>query len=393
MAEETIKTDMDVIGEESEVEESAAPAQEEPPEEEEEEKEEEEEEKEEKEEEEDDEEKEVKILLDRPSVKEIRTKYPDLFKDFPSLREAFFREREFTALFPTVEDAKEAFENNEAYDQLSDSAFQGDPGPLMESLSRSDKRAHDTFAMAFLPDLYKRDQEVYGAVITPLFENLVKTLYKSTDENLKNSAINLAQYLWGEHGESVASGKKTLSSSVQLSKEQAALKASREEQVAQKFQQTYNEVSSELQVQLRALVMKDFDPNQVFSKLVRNQLANETVRRIFKQLESDEAHKAVMGARWKRARSNGYSESDKSKIISTFLARARTLVPATREKVRKAALGKVNGKEADDKSLPVHKTVEHPREARGGKPPGGSRVPAPKVDYRKMSDLDILKME
>jgi len=84
---------------------------EEVPEEKEEEKKEEEKKEEAKEEEEEEEEEELELGPRRPSFKEIKEKYPDFFKTFPELREAFFRESEYTKIFPTVEDAKEALED------------------------------------------------------------------------------------------------------------------------------------------------------------------------------------------------------------------------------------------------------------------------------------------
>src|ERR1017187_4858994 len=35
------------------------------------------------------------VPFDRPSISEIRAKYPDFFKDFPALKESYFREIKF----------------------------------------------------------------------------------------------------------------------------------------------------------------------------------------------------------------------------------------------------------------------------------------------------------
>src|SRR6516225_9215499 len=55
----------------------------------------------------------VKIPFYRPPISAIKEKYPNFFKDFPELKESYFREMRFTELFPTVEDAKEAVSENE----------------------------------------------------------------------------------------------------------------------------------------------------------------------------------------------------------------------------------------------------------------------------------------
>src|SRR5437763_300329 len=57
---------------------------------------------------EEEEEEEEHGIVGRPTFKDIKAKYPNLFKDFPDLRDMVFRERDYSELFPTVEDAKEA---------------------------------------------------------------------------------------------------------------------------------------------------------------------------------------------------------------------------------------------------------------------------------------------
>src|SRR6188508_1980225 len=42
--------------------------------------------------------------------KEILAKYPKLFKDFPYLEKAYYREQQFTEINPTIEDARVASE-------------------------------------------------------------------------------------------------------------------------------------------------------------------------------------------------------------------------------------------------------------------------------------------
>src|SRR5438445_13483185 len=54
-------------------------------------------------------EKDAKIPFDRPTIKAIKAEFPEFFNKFPELKESYLREIEFTKIFPTVEDAKEAF--------------------------------------------------------------------------------------------------------------------------------------------------------------------------------------------------------------------------------------------------------------------------------------------
>jgi hypothetical protein len=157
--------------------------------------------------------------------------------------------------------------------------------------------------------------------------------------------------------------------------------------VAKQFQESLTAVTSDIDKNLELMILKDFDPNKVFSKFMRRQLAQEVSKRIKNQLQSDNGHMTVMAARWKRAKDNGYTSDDKSKIVSTFLARAKSLIAPTSEKVRSLALGKAK-KSSDEK---VKRLLPDKREVNGGRV--SSTKSTDKLDYRKLSDMDILALD
>lgn len=336
-----------------------------------------------------DDDKKPQIPFDRPTVKAIKAEFPEFFTKFPTLKDAYFREIEFTKLFPTIEEAKESFEDNQAFSTLSDAALAGDPTPILESIDKTDSKAFQLFATSFLPALFKRNQETYQEAITPIFEGLIRQMYKSSDDNIKNSGLNIAKFIFGDdHAEDIAKGTKTFSKLTQLTEDQKKTKTENDERVAKGFTDAYNHVESQINLGLKTLILRDFDPNKAFSKFMRNQLADEVVKRIKKQLESDTAHGAVMGARWKRAKSTGYNNDEKSKIVATFLARAKSLIPNTSERVRSLALGKhVENSEKRTRQLAPVK-----RELNGGRPSSG-KTPSEKRDYKKMSDMEILALD
>src|SRR6266568_166087 len=341
--------------------------------------------------EESDEEKEIEtkdIPYGRPTIREIKKEFPEFFTKFPELKEAIFREIEYTKLFPTVEDAKSAFTENEAFSVMSESALNGDSGPILESLEKTDKKALQAFSFSFLPNLYKRSQETYYDVVTPLFENMLRQAYKSNDENLKNSSLNIFQYLFGDKGDSeaVLKGEKTLSKNLNITEEQKKLQENRDAETSNRFRQTAENVSSEVQRFMKSLVLKDFDPDKVFTPFLRNQLAEEVVKRIDNALSNDNGHKIIMSARWKHAKQSNYSDDEKSKLISTYLARAKSLIGPIREKVRSQALGKAE-KQSENKRKQISESVHKDKSGVGM--PANGKPSKEKPDYRKMSDIDI----
>ena len=328
------------------------------------------------------------IAFERPTVKALKEAYPDIFKKFPSLKDSYFREIEFTRIFPSVEDAREAVQENEAFSGLSDSALEGDPSPLLESLEKTDKKAFEVFNLSYLPTLYKRDQQMYQAVVLPVIENLFRSAYKSSNEDTRKAAVELAKFIFDDDGEAIAQGKKTLSKVKDVLDEQKKVRDARDQNISKQFQTAYGDVSAKIGKNLESMILKDFDPNKAYSPFVRKQLAAKVAERIFKQLESDEGHKSVMANRWKKAKQNGYTNEDRSKIVSTFLARAKSLIPSTSEKVRSLA----NGRSKEDRT-PARRPPEARRENLGGRPPSRSNGAPDKAAMRKMTDLQILEMD
>ena len=94
-----------------------------------------------------------------------------------------------------------------------------------------------------------------------------------------------------------------------------------------------------------------------------------------------------MNSRWKRARLNGYTEADKASIITTFLARAKSILPTIKNKIVKSALG-IQSSASKEREDRIVKVTPVRKENNGG--PSSSSNGKAKLDYRKMSDLEIL---
>jgi len=341
------------------------------------------------------EEKPPRLLFDRPTFREIREKYPDFFKDFPELRDAFFREQEFTKFFPTVEDAKDAAQDVEAFRVLRDSVLEGDPKPLMDSIEEVDEKSLEKFSLAFLPTLYRRDSALYMKAITPILENVVRSMHsqgvKSKDEDLMNAALHSSLFLFDT--EDVATGKRTtVEPKKEPSEEAKQLAEERKSREMERYKAFYSAVDTDISRSLRAMILKGFDPDEVFTPFLKRKCVEEVLDRIGAALEADSGHMAVMKSRWAAAGRNRYSEDEKAKITSAYLARAKSLLPSIREKVRREALDSTS-KEARKTGERSETQAEKGEKVSVGeaKRKSGTSLDAKKLDWRKYSDLDILE--
>src|SRR5687767_11360934 len=73
--------------------------------------------------------------------KDILKKYPTLFKDFPYLEKAYYREQQFTQVFPTIEEAKEASVKAGVLNNFENDLLKGNTVTILKGVKQQDELA------------------------------------------------------------------------------------------------------------------------------------------------------------------------------------------------------------------------------------------------------------
>lgn len=335
--------------------------------------------------------------FDRPSLKAINEAYPDFFKKFPSMRDMYFREAEYSKLFPTIDDAKEANENNTAFMNLREDVFNGTGEKLLSAIKTQNPQSLYSFAGRLLGTLVKVDQNSFWAAANPLIEDISRSMYRKGmqegNESLANSAKYLANYFFGDPD--IAEGKKTTIPR-ETTQETDVSREKREWEDAKQFE-FRGGVEKDLRTQLNDIIVgadpktgkTRIDPDELLTPFIKNTIIEKVIAEIGSTLQADKSHLNYMDSLWTRAKQNGRTDTDKSRIISAYLARARALAPSLRSKYVSEALGKrVRG---ENQKRVKMSSVEDRMPANGRVSSSGGRGYNPKsIDYRKTSDYDIL---
>ena len=334
--------------------------------------------------------------FERPSLRTINEAYPDFFKKFPAMRDMYFREAEYSKIFPTVEDAKEANENNSAFQNIRQDLFTGDGSRLLNAVKNQDPKALQRFAGSFLTTLLKVDNDSFWRAANPLVEDIARGMMQKgmyeQNESLQNAARYLSHYFFGNI--EVAEGKKT---TLQQEQPQSDVSKERETWENQKQMEFRGTIERDLRGQLNDAILgadprtgrSKLDPNDVLSPFIRQTIIERVIADIGSTLQSDSNHIRYMDSLWDRARTNGRTDNDKDKIIQAYMSRARALAPQLRSKYVSEALGR-RVRQASDKirvseSIPG-RTPNVGRTSRNG----SANVNPKSIDYRKTSDYDIL---
>ena len=304
-------------------------------------------------------------LVAPPSRKEILTKYPTLFKEFPHLERAFYREQKYAELLPTIEDAQIAAEKSELLDQYEQEILQGSTKSMLDAVKQGDSEAFAKVVDNYLPVLYQVDQPAYyhtiGNVIKHTIISMVRDGKEQSNDELSGAAAVLNQYIFGTT---------QFTHPQRLSKDEISNEANeKEEKIHEKerafLEKQYNTVSENLSTRvdnvLKASVDKAIDPNESMTEYVKKNATREVLQGLEDLLDKDTRFRSIYDKLWEKAFENDFDRESMDKIKSAYLSKAKTVLPDLIRKARNEALRESKSySSSDDRDrrgpLPVGKT-------------------------------------
>ena len=112
--------------------------------------------------------------------REILAKYPKLFKDFPYLEKAYYREQQFTEVFPTINDARVSAEKARILDGVEQRVMSGDITTVLQAAKQEDNDAFLKIADNYLPALRQVDQQAYFHVLGNVIKDTIITMVRES---------------------------------------------------------------------------------------------------------------------------------------------------------------------------------------------------------------------
>lgn len=303
---------------------------------------------------------EDKLELTTPtSRREILKKYPKLFKDFPYLETAYYREQEFTKLLPTIKDAKEAVEKSKTLDNFEADLTGGNTETILKAVKENNPKAFNKIVDDYLMTLARVDERSYHHVLGNTIKHTILTMLQeakaSNIEALEQAAVILNQFVFG-------SSKFTQPSKLSAddvddkddSKEREI--EEREKSFAKReFEKVNSELSARVNKAYKLTIEAKIDPKDSMSEYVKKTATREALEELESLIGKDTRFKVLVDKLWERAFKEGFSETSIRRIRSAFVSKAQTLLPSVIQKARNAALkgmGKRVIEDKDDDSRP-----------------------------------------
>ena len=337
-----------------------------------------------------DEEAELKASGEPQLVKEIEKKYPKLFKEFKSLRHTILRDGAFSQVFTTPREAAESAQLNEDYREFEQEILAGNNTKVLKAIADTSGEGYKRFVTSFLPSLQETDQNLYTQVTYPVVADVLRRVYETGvargDKNLVNSSQHIASLIWPSHKGKIpelTTGPEK--KNPELEERERRLQE-KEKQLEQRDTQAFvGSIKGTSHRVLRKSIEKGLDPNNALSPFLKNSVVEKTMTEVQEMLNEDQRFNLVMQRTFDRARRSGFTNEYKTRMVGTFIGRAKQLIGPIRRRYLLAALGKAEKGEGSDKP-PVRRAVGE------GSAAGGRErtMKAAEIDFESSSDLDIL---
>lgn len=298
---------------------------------------------------------------------EILKAYPDLFKKFPYLEKAYYREQAYTELLPTIDDAKEAIEARDSLRKFESDLLSGDTLSVLQVVKKTDEAAFAKIVDNYLPALAKVDQNAYfhilGNINKAVIRNMVQEADRTKNDELKSAAVILNQFIFG--GSEYTPPAK-FSKEPDTNPEADQLKKEREDFKREKLTSVASDLQTRTDNSINNTIVNHIDPKGVMTEYVRRNAIREAKSMLEEVLAQDSRFNVHKDKLWEKAIESNFSPLSTKAIQTAYLGKAKAYLPSIIAKARNEAL-KGQGKRES--------TTEEREEKKGPLPAGKAASP------------------
>lgn len=315
--------------------------------------------------------------------KEILAKYPKLFKDFPYLEKAYYREQQFTEVFPTIQDARISAEKANILDRTEQQVMNGDISSVIIAAKEEDPESFNKIVDNYLPTLRRVDQQAYYHVLSGVIKDTIITMVREgralgeQGAPLQAAANVLNQFVFGSQ---------TFHPHQPLAQRPNPGEQAREQNIRQQQQQIvytkFNGVREELQTKadnvLKSTIDGHIDPRGTMSDYVKQHATKEAFNNLEALIDKDMRFRSLIDKLWEKAFQTDFDKESTDRIKAAYLSKAKTLLPSVIKRARSEAM---RGRKAEGDDI-----LELKANKKGPITPGRSTSPS-SGKYKKAADI------
>lgn len=333
--------------------------------------------------------------------KDILKAYPDLFKKFPYLEKAYYREQAFTEVNPTIEDAKETKERAQEFDKFEASLLKGSSVELLKSVKSADEGAFVSLVDNYLPNLKTADKDAFEHIVGNLTREIVANMASVADSNknedLKAAAILLHRFMFGENAVykapfSFKNANGVVAKDTKATEEETEISKEKEEWQKQKYDDAVSALTTKTDSAIKSTIDQNIDTKGLLTPYVKKTAVKECMELLDKTISKDTRFITTLNKLWEKAGQENYSKVSLDNIRSAYISKAKTYLPQLISKVRNEALkgsgrgDKISSERDEQEPLKRNKELK-------STPDKTSKSNSKDDKYKGKSTLDILNMD
>jgi hypothetical protein len=273
-----------------------------------------------------------------PRKKEILKEYPELFKKFPFLEKMMYRDREYSQLFGSFDDAKEIAERSESFNSFETQLLAGNTEEILKGVKETDEKAFNIIVDDYLPTLAKVDKDAYFHVVGNLNRRLIMEMVQEANdtdnEDLKQAALLVNQFVFGS--------SKFVAPSNRVEKKPAGEDSEAEQErlsfTKERFETARDDLQTRVDNTLRATISDYIDPKGNMTSYVKKNAIADAMRILSSSIASDGSVVKNLDRLWRSAFESKFSKDSLSKIQSFYLSKAKSNLRNAILKARTEAL-------------------------------------------------------
>lgn len=302
------------------------------------------------------EEENIELIL-TPKKQEILKAYPDLFKKFPGLERAFFKERQYAEVVPTIKDARTAVARSEQLGYFEQELSKGNIASILELVNKNDPDSFGRIIDEYIPALQRTNQGAYLHVAKSFAHTFIEGMIgeanahpnEETRNTLKSAAQVLNQWVTGSstYQKPGKFGKELPQQDQQVSDK---LKQEREQFEHQKFTSVRDDLDRKVTNVLKNTISENIDRNGKMTAFTKDAAIEKCEALINQRMSNDPDFKRNMTRLWDNAVRHNYSQDSVNKVKAAFLSVARTHLPDAIKEIRNRVLkGNIGERKVKDR--------------------------------------------
>jgi hypothetical protein len=273
-----------------------------------------------------------------------------LFKDFPYLEKAYYREQQFTEMFPTINDAKEASEKAGTLDRFETDIMSGNTEVLLNAVKKDSPKSFHKIVDNYLATLSKVDEKAYlhvvGNTIKHTIAAMVGEARRTSNEDLQNAALLLNQFTFGTS--EYTPPRNLVGETTETDKAEDGVRKREREFTQRQFDTTREDLNTRVSNSLKATIEANIDPRSSMSDYVKKNASREALESVTSLIAKDTRFKNLLDRLWEHAYEKNFDKTSVDRIRSAYVSKAKTLLPSVIKKSRNEALRGIGKRVRED---------------------------------------------